>query len=220
MLYFLSALLECRINSWNTLSVSLMWFLRSVVSVTRHRLFASMLVFCLLTCAGHVLGSSSVLLTWNPPASGTVAGYHIFYGTQSDVYTNSITSTDPINDPNGFIIANLTGNTTYYFAVQAVDTNGVGSPLSNEASATLLVPQPVVLQTQIYTDDNGVPFAMTISGTSSTTANWQMYSSPDLVNWTAIPDAANHFNGDPNTDVSYDVYFSDAPRLFYRVVEN
>jgi hypothetical protein len=199
-----------------------MSYLRSVVSVTHHRsfgLFALILVVFLLASGVHVYGSSSVLLTWNPPAGGqVVAGYHIFYGTKSGIYTNSVTSTDPIDDPNGFIIANLNGNTTYYFAVQAVGTNGVSGRLSNEASAALLTPQRVVLQTQVYTDGNGVPFAMTISGTSSTTTTWELDASPDLVNWTAV--AENHFNGDPNTDVSYDVYFSDAPQLFYRVIEN
>jgi len=183
-----------------------------------------MLVVFLLTYGVQAYASSSVLLTWTPPANGqSVVQYHIFYGTQTGIYTNSVTSIDPINDPNGFIIANLKGNTTYYFAVQSVDTNGVGSPLSNEASAVLLTPLPVVLQTQVYTDGNGVPFAMTISGTSSTTADWQLYSSPDLKNWTAVPNAQDHFNGDPNTDVSWDVYFSDnpdAPQMFYRVIEN
>ena len=204
--------------------MSLMWYLRSVVSVTRHRSLASMLVVFLLTYGVQAYASSSVLLTWTPPANGqSGVQYHIFYGTQTGIYTNSVTSIDPINDPNGFIIANLKGNTTYYFAVQSVDTNGVGSPLSNEASAVLLTPLPVVLQTQVYTDGNGVPFAMTISGTSSTTADWQLYSSPDLKNWTAVPNAQDHFNGDPNTDVSWDVYFSDnpdAPQMFYRVIEN
>ena len=45
----------------------------------------------------------------------------------------------------------------------------------------------------------------------------------DLKNWTAVPNAQDHFNGDPNTDVSWDVYFSDnpdAPQMFYRVIEN
>jgi hypothetical protein len=185
-----------------------MWYFRSVVSAAHHRLFASVLVFLLLAGFGRIQAATGVLATWDPPADGqSVAQYELFYGTQSGVYTNSLAVFN-----NAYaVITGLPGNNTYYFAVLAIDTNGVSSPLSAEASVTLTVPLPVNLQTQVYTDGNGVPYAMTITGTINVSTDWELDSSPDLVNWSYVTE-------DHGTDVYWAAYFSDAPRMFFRVV--
>jgi hypothetical protein len=178
-----------------------------------HRSIVSALTVLLLTLGGQVYGATrGVVLDWNPPAvTNTIVAYHVFYGTQSGVYTNSVTAQP--SDANGFIIQNLPGNATYYFAVMAIDTDGNSSGLSNEASVALPLPTPVLLQTQVYADDNGVPFAMTITGTNSATTDWELDSSPDLIHWTYV-------TGDHGTDIYYAVYFeSDISQMFYRLVD-
>jgi fibronectin type 3 domain-containing protein len=88
--------------------------------------------------------SQDVELTWNPSPESDVYGYTVYYGTQSGVYTNSATyySTTDV------ILSGLAGGATYYFAVAPIDSYGVESNLSNEASVALPVATPLVLQAQ------------------------------------------------------------------------
>jgi len=183
---------------------------RSIISSARHRFIVTALALYLLTAAGNVFGATrGVVLTWDPPiGTNTIAQYHVFYGTKSGVYTNAVTA----NDANGLVIQNLQGDTTYYFAVMATDTDGNSSALSAEASLLLLTPKPVKLETEVYTDGNGVPFAMTITGTNTTTTDWEIDYSQDLKNWT-------YLTGDHGTDVYALVYFAYADRMFYRLVD-
>ena len=177
--------------------------------VTRRPVMLAVLAF-LLTCAGQVYGvTRGVVLTWDPPAApeATIAEYHVFYGTQSGIYTNSLTAYDP-----ALVIPGLAGDTTYYFAVMAIDTDGHSSSISDEASIFLEVPKPVELATEVYADDNGVPYAMTISGSNSTTTDWELDYSTNLVDWT-------YLTGDHGIDVYTVVYFGNADRMFYRLVD-
>ncbi len=84
----------------------------------------------------------SVEVTWDPDQSGLVTGYRLFYGTKSGIYTNSIVFSD-VNDVE---VDGLQGRVTYYFAVQSTDQQGDISPLSNEASYSVAILQPVNLQ--------------------------------------------------------------------------
>ena len=88
--------------------------------------------------------SQDVELTWTPSQENDVYGYTIYYGTQSGVYTNSASyySTTDV------IISGLAGGATYFFAVAPIDSYGVESNLSNEASVAVPVAVPLVLQAQ------------------------------------------------------------------------
>ena len=109
----------------------------------------------LLTLAGWVKrtalfvllwGGSSVLtpfgslfagtasLAWDP-SSGTnvIANYKIYYGIASHTYTNSRSA----GTATTLSISNLVGGTTYYFAATAVDSSGLESDYSVEASALI-----------------------------------------------------------------------------------
>ncbi|MDH3324708.1 MAG: S8 family serine peptidase, partial [Candidatus Peregrinibacteria bacterium] len=80
-------------------------------------------------------GDTEIALTWtgSSDSDGTVTGYDIVYGTESELYTILIqggTSTS-------YTITGLTNGTTYYVGVKAVDSDGVNSTsYSTEASAT------------------------------------------------------------------------------------
>jgi hypothetical protein len=144
--------------------------------------------------------SRDVELSWNPSPNSDVYGYMVQYGTQSGVYTNFATfyyTTDGI-------ISDLAGGTTYYFAVSAMDVNGVENILSNEASVAVPVPPPIVLQTQTFTDGSG-QLHLQINTYSVVSGSWEMDYSTDLQNWFYYTSGYGYGNGD-----GYDVYV-DAP---------
>ena len=47
-------------------------------------------VFVILLCTGSVAQAASVTFTWDPPTDSTVAGYIVYWGTQSGKYTQSL----------------------------------------------------------------------------------------------------------------------------------
>jgi len=83
--------------------------------------------------------TGSATLNWLPPTEnvdGTglqdLAGYKIYYGTAPDALTTVIS----INNPGltAFVIENLPGNTTYYFAITSLNSKAIESSFSNIVS--------------------------------------------------------------------------------------
>src|SRR5262249_23636490 len=85
--------------------------------------------------------SSNVTLGWTPPTENTdgtaltdLVGYKIYYGAESQTYTQTVTVDNP--GLASYVVQNLpTG--TYYFAVAAYNSSGLESLLSDEVSAKL-----------------------------------------------------------------------------------
>jgi hypothetical protein len=78
---------------------------------------------------------ANVMLTWNPSVSSGVASYNVCWGTNSGIYiyTNNFafsTTTATIT------ISDAATNEVFYFAVQAVGSNGLASAFSNEQGYT------------------------------------------------------------------------------------
>jgi hypothetical protein len=63
-----------------------------------------------------------------------LAGYHIYYGTSSGMYSESATVGDP--SITTYTIRSLSPG-TYYFVLKAYDKNNVESAASAEASKTI-----------------------------------------------------------------------------------
>ena len=82
--------------------------------------------------------SQSVSLTWNPSADTNVAGYRIYFGVASHVYTNSMT----VGNVTNITVSGLADGTTYFFGATTVDSSGNESDLSNEASYVIPTPPP------------------------------------------------------------------------------
>lgn len=87
------------------------------------------------------VGSGSATLAWVPPTEnvdGTpltnLAGYEIRYGRSSSELSESIVLNNP--SLSIYVLENLTSG-TWYFAVAAMNTEGLTSPLSNVASKTI-----------------------------------------------------------------------------------
>lgn len=149
----------------------------------------------------------SVWLEWTPPADDNVVEYHVFYGTSSRNYTNSVTS----YYSSGSVIEGLQEGKRYYFAVSAVDADGNVSRLSEEVSYLVPVIYPAVLQTEMLTDENGLPSVMKITSSWATLSNFQVQYSTDLVNW--YP-----YFGDRGRSVEVYVPFYLGDSYFLRIV--
>lgn len=78
------------------------------------------------------VGDGGVVLTWEVPAEtstlGTLAGYHIHYGSDANVLTETIVVDNP--GVLSYVVDTLPAG-KYYFAVRAVMTDGSRSGLSN-----------------------------------------------------------------------------------------
>lgn len=108
------------------------------LSVTDGEASASLGPFT-VTVVGASPGSATV--SWTPPSQKTdgspltLAGYKIYWGTASRSYTNSVTVDSPGTAT--YVIDDLTP-ATWYFAVTAIDAQGIESDYSNEASKQIL----------------------------------------------------------------------------------
>ena len=87
------------------------------------------------------VASGSATLSWLPPVQNldgspltNLAGYEVRYGLDEADMSNVVSLSNP--SLSMFVIENLTSG-TWYFAVVAVNTSGVTSPLSDVASKTI-----------------------------------------------------------------------------------
>jgi len=137
------------------------------------------LEFCWLLAAGAVLSvttalaSPQVTLAWDPSVSSSVAGYRLYYGVSSRVYTNVI----DVGSANFATVSNLVDSTTYFFAVTAYDVAGLESDFSDEISYT--VPSPVSVLQVSFDPVQGA--ALTATGPSNYSYN--ILTSTNLVDW-------------------------------------
>lgn len=78
--------------------------------------------------------AASVKLGWDapPPKEGiTIAGYDLYYGVDSGIYTNKVFTPAPATSNT---VSGLELNVRYFFAVTAVSTEGNSSKPSNETN--------------------------------------------------------------------------------------
>lgn len=109
------------------------------ITVSDGKATASLAAFG-IEVVGTATGSAT--LTWTPPTQNTdgselrdLAGYKIYWGTSRGNYTKSVT----VNNPGlaSYVVDELTP-ATWYFAVTAINSMGVESAYSNEASKQVL----------------------------------------------------------------------------------
>jgi hypothetical protein len=85
--------------------------------------------------------SGSATLSWIPPTQNLdgspitdLSGYHIYYGTNADALTGTITVNG--GSSSTYTVSGLSAG-TYYFSVVAYNAEGVDSPESNLESKTI-----------------------------------------------------------------------------------
>lgn len=108
------------------------------ISVSDGKLTASLAPFAIAVVG---VASGSATLTWQPPTSRAdgstltnLAGYKVLWGTSRGNYSSSVRLTNA--GITRYVVENL-APATYYFAVVAIDANGLESRPSNEASKTI-----------------------------------------------------------------------------------
>jgi hypothetical protein len=117
------------------------------------------------------LQAATVTLAWDPPGPPVdVASYNIYYGITTGVYTNVLLAGNSTNAT----VSGLVGSTTYYFAATTVDTLGLESDFSNEATFSApTVNQPPTLAAlgNVTIAENAGPQTVNLSGISTGATN-------------------------------------------------
>jgi hypothetical protein len=117
----------------------------------------------------------TVTLAWNANAPNTIAGYHLYYGGTTKSYTNVVDS----GGSTTVAITNLSGGSTYYFAVTAYDDIGLESDFSNEISYT--VPAGATLRIS-FSPSTGVR----LTGSAPAGYQYQVQRSDDMRSWASV----------------------------------
>jgi hypothetical protein len=165
-----------------------------------------------------VANAATLTLAWNPNPEPDIAGYVLYWGTQSGVYT----SNSNVGNVTMKQVTGLADATVYYFAVKAYNTAGLMSGYSSEVSGQTSGGAPPVDCTitpaapacVIGTDFNGDsrPDLTWQNDSTWQVVVWYMGGSQGTVfqGWTwlsqaGVPDwrivAARDFNGDGKPDL-------------------
>ncbi|HHP7235166.1 MAG TPA: fibronectin type III domain-containing protein [Desulfobacterales bacterium] len=86
--------------------------------------------FAVNTTEAHAVGCT---LAWDPNAESDLAGYKVYYGKSSGIYSNNF----DVGEQTYCEIRNLVEGQTYYFSVTAYDIEGNESTFSEEISHTI-----------------------------------------------------------------------------------
>jgi Fibronectin type III domain len=125
----------------------------------------------------HLLANESVTLAWNPSTSPDVAGYIIYYGTASHVYSSAQLV---FGNTTRVTLFGLVPGTTYYFSATTLDIFGNQSGLSNEARYTVPVtPAALTLATRA-----SGRFGFKVSGDAG--RRYVVQASTNLLDWISL----------------------------------
>lgn len=159
---------------------------------------------------------AGVELSWNAITNADIVAYYVYYGTQSGFYTDTVS----VGAVTNTLIQGLDGGDWYYFAVIAVDAYGNESVFSNEANAIAPDPPALVLQTQTFTDGNGLPYLMDINTASAVYGPWEVDYSTDLQNWAPYAYGYGYGAGDGYDVNVYVLLDPTVPQMFFRAIQN
>lgn len=142
-------------------------------------------------------------LAWDANPAPEIASYRVYYGTESGNYTNSVVA----GNTTTATVSGLSSGVTYYFAITAVDGDGLESDFSNEVSYQQELSGA---RMQIHTVSDG-QFMLTVTGPPGKT--YYIVATENLQNWTVI--------GTVTLDDSGSADFTDPdaasfPQRFYR----
>ena len=104
------------------------WSYRKANRRPAGRQLCLILVLLLLLAFPALVKANTVGLAWDPNAESDVAGYLVFYGTQSGNYSGYV----DVGVATNALMNTGSSTTSYYFAVAAYSTAGIRSALSAE----------------------------------------------------------------------------------------
>ena len=118
-------------------------------------------VTILLILFPRSVAAGTIKLAWDPVSDTDLAGYHVYYGTTSGVYTQRV----DVGKQSTATLGNLQDCQVYYVAVKAVDANGNESAgYSNEISG-MSAPVPASVSPDSAKQSAG-NLNLTITGTN------------------------------------------------------
>ena len=89
---------------------------------------ASLLIACAVTlCVTSSAAAQTVTLGWDANTETDLSGYMVLWGTSSGVNTGVYPNSVTLGKVTSTQIGPLTGGTTYYFVVKALNTSGFTS---------------------------------------------------------------------------------------------
>jgi len=158
--------------------------LRQFSKITGLTKFLAGLLICMASITS-VQAQANVALAWNPSTNPVVAGFNIYYGGASGVYTNKTS----VGNATSVTIPNLVIGATYYFAATTYSAAGAESALSSAVSYT--VPTPASgLQLGVNASKQ---FVLTMTGPVGHT--YDIQATQDFITWTVIGTVTVGANG-------------------------
>ena len=146
----------------------------------------------------------TVTLAWSPVTNADLAGYTVYYGSASHMFTNKTS----VGNVTNATISGLVGGGTYYFAATARSTAGLESSYSTEVAYLVPTTRPAV-QLQVT---RAKQFVLTVTGMIGHTYNIQ--ATQDLKTWTVIGTVTVGAGGSSTFTDTNAASFS---RRFYRI---
>jgi hypothetical protein len=164
-------------------------------------LFLVLLHHPIQTLGATFPGWYSVVLGWDGSPSPEVVSYNAYYGAASRIYTNSIV----VGNVTSVIVPGLVPGVTYFFAITAVDAEGLESDFSDEVSYTR-ANQGV----QIRAGAVGLPI-LTVTGQIGHT--YDIEATEDFTAWSVVGTVTPGTNGSLQF---IDTNAANRARRFYR----
>lgn len=125
----------------------------------------------------------TITLAWDPVSDAEIAGYKVYIGTESQLYTEVLDA--GMNAE--LSVPNMEFGETYYIAVTAVGSGGLESPYSEEIIVTVS-PPPLPAGGGISMNDLGQPelhWSFAASALNSA-PEFIIQASSDLLTWTTV----------------------------------
>ena len=149
--------------------------LRRLLKITGLAKFlGSLLILAVLITS--IQAGENVTLAWIPSSGQVVAGYNVYYGGASRVYTIKTS----VGQATSLTISNLVPGVTYYFAATTYNAAGAESVFSSEVSYTVPAPLPGVQLNVTSTRQ----FILTVIGLNGHT--YDIQATQDFKTWTVI----------------------------------
>jgi hypothetical protein len=153
---------------------------------SKHRFFVNFCSVLILLAAAFGVSAQSVTFAWDPV--GGVAGYKLYQGGATRVYTNSINAGNATQTR----VSGLIVGKTYYFAATAYNSSGVESDYSSEitytvpASGTPVITLTSPINGATYTSPATIHLAANVVANGHTITQVQFLSNGALANEVAI----------------------------------
>lgn len=150
-----------------------------------------------LTMAARSAAADTLTLMWDPSPDSSVAGYLVYVGTQSGVYS----TTYDVGPTTSFAYSNANAGQAYYFAVAAYFDGPVIGTKSTEVSGTSNG-APVLLNPGNQSSVVGNPVSLQLSG-SDPAGQPVSYGVTALPPGLALTASTGRISGTPTTPGSY-----------------